>query len=567
MSSSGQPTCKKACKTSTNWISLAQAEADVAAAQCAEVRSYDGSGNNIANPTWGAVGQQLLRKAPTAYADGFASPAQRGALNPNVRKISNAVVKNVSGAAIKSAQLLSDMTWIYGQWFDHGRVITPENEEEVDNIAVCVGDEALPLGGIIPFHRSVFDETTGIAPNVPREQINALSSYIDGANLYGPNEERALALRLRDGTGRLKTSFGCGGALPPYNTNNLPNASLSHQDAEKMYLCGDVRANENSALLDMHSIWIREHNRLALSLPEMYQTLKGNDELIYQETRRIVVGHMQAIAENEFWPALLGPNGVPAYSGYNALVNAGIANEFSAALYRIGHSMVSGTLRSEAAVSKCGGTDESIVTDVPLDSLYFNTHYLKQHGTDGLLLGASNNVQREIDVHVDEALRTRLFAPHAPGVMLDLAALNMQRGRDHGLPDYNTMRVAYGLAPKASIDEITQNVALRAALRSPDAYGPAAVPSDLDPWIGALAEDHIDSETPVGELMHAGLVDQFTRLRDGDRFWYRNDPALPEWRKNQIANTTLAQIIERNTSLTIGKLFTADIFHVAEEAN
>jgi hypothetical protein len=69
---------------------------------------------------------------------------------------------------------------------------------------------------------------------------------------------------------------------------------------------------------------------------------------------------------------------------------------------------------------------------------------------------------------------------------------------------------------------------------------------DIDLWVGGLAEDHLDGTT-LGETFHTILVDQFTRLRDGDRFWYENVFAGDVI--DQLETTTLADVIERNSGV------------------
>lgn len=44
-----------------------------------------------------------------------------------------------------------------------------------------------------------------------------------------------------------------------------------------------------------------------------------------------------------------------------------------------------------------------------------------------------------------------------PGIVQDLFSLNVQRGRDHGMPDYNTVRVSLGMKPISSFKELSSN--------------------------------------------------------------------------------------------------------------
>ncbi|MCA9211752.1 MAG: hypothetical protein KDB27_01710, partial [Planctomycetales bacterium] len=133
------------------------------------------------------------------------------------------------------------------------------------------------------------------------------------------------------------------------------------------------------------------------------------------------------------------------------------------------------------------------------------------------------------------------FLDDGPG--FDLAAINIQRGRDHGLPDFNTMRTAIGLAPLDDFSELTSDEELARMFEK--VYGS---PDNADPWMAMIAEDHLPG-TMTGETMYAYLVDQFTRVRDGDRFYFEHalDPDLAA----EIKATRLSDIIERNTDLDV----------------
>jgi hypothetical protein len=123
-----------------------------------------------------------------------------------------------------------------------------------------------------------------------------------------------------------------------------------------------------------------------------------------------------------------------------------------------------------------------------------------------------------------------------------LAALNIQRGRDHGLADYNTMRASFGLPRVTSFGQITSDAALAERLR--DAYGSV---NDIDAWVGGLAEDHVSGGS-LGPLFTTIIVDQFTRLRSGDRLYFEAWMSPAE--KAAIKSTSLASVIKANTALT-----------------
>ena len=125
---------------------------------------------------------------------------------------------------------------------------------------------------------------------------------------------------------------------------------------------------------------------------------------------------------------------------------------------------------------------------------------------------------------------------------MDLVSLNVQRGRDHGLADYNSVRAAYGMPRVTSFREITPDGNVQRQLKA--LYGTV---DNIDLWVGGLAEKHIPGSS-VGPLFQRIMVDQFTRLRDGDRLWYQSTLRGEELR--QVDGTHLSDVIHRNTSLT-----------------
>lgn len=492
-----------------------------------EIANIDGTGNNLINPELGSVGEQLLRLTTPEYSDGISSLA--GGERASAREVSNAVVSQTE--SITNDRHLTDYIWIWGQFIDHDIDLTDGGElGEQANIAVPTGDPYFDPDGsgteLIELTRSQFDETTGTDSGNPRQQTNSITAFLDGSVIYGSDEERAAELRTFS-DGKLKTSDG---DLLPFNEAGLPNAGGT---SASLFLAGDVRANENLALTSMQTIWVREHNRIADELAQQHPD--WNDEEIYQQARSIVRAELQAITYNEFLPALLGQGAIDDYSGYDASVNPGIANVFSTAAYRLGHSLLSPELlrlNSDGSVADEG--------NIALQNAFFRPDQLVATGIDSLLQGAGAQLAQELDNFVIDDVRNFLFGPPGSGGF-DLASLNIQRGRDHGLADYNQTRVDFGLSAVTSFEEISSNPDVVAALMS--VYDSV---DEIDVWVGMLAEDHV-SGSSVGELMQVVLVDQFTRLRDGDRFWYQN--LLGGQALKRVEQTTLADVIERNSNV------------------
>lgn len=423
---------------------------------------------------------------------------------------------------------MSDLVWAWGQFVDHEIDLSEGVNPAEPRPFTTPMDDEFP-GRTIDFNRTIYDTATGTSVTNPRQQINQISSYIDATNVYGANATRAAAIRMFDGSGKLKTSTG---NLLPFNIANLPNAHTGNIAPTALFLAGDVRANEVTPLTCMHTLFMREHNRLCKTIVIEEPDLTGNDEAIYQKARRIVGALMQVITYEEFLPAILGENSISEYNGYNDAVDAGINNLFSTACYRLGHSMLSSIIKPTG------------LPDLKLRDMFFDPQRIISNGIEPFIGGLANHVMQEIDTRIVEDVRSFLFGSPTANTMLDLAALNIQRGRDHGLPDYNQCRIELGLKAKECFSDITCDKKLQKALEK--VYENI---SNIDPWIGGLAED-FHGQANVGELIFIVLKDQFERLRDGDRFWYENDPAFNNADRAILKSTKLSDVILRNTSIT-----------------
>ncbi|NOZ40426.1 MAG: peroxiredoxin [Planctomycetes bacterium] len=553
----------------------------VSTTQAVEFRTIDGTGNNLTNTTQGQAFTPLVRirdvlvnplpgfdpvpLAP-AYEDGIDTP--RGILDlanpagvgtsrlPNPRDISNAVVSQGSRSVLNPLRA-TDWLWQWGQFLDHD-IALEEPAPTSDPFLIPVTNSADPLFNpsfpFLPFRRNDPAPGTGAGTGVPREQVNKITTYIDGSNVYGSDQSRADFLRTFDG-GKLKTTSASNGEiLLPFNraTDPFPNANppvtpgSSPADADALFLAGDIRVNEQLGLTAVHTMFLREHNRLAEALgqrADLGQLVAGAgldanvasdvDEYIYQMSRKAVGATIQAITYNEFLPLLVGPDEVPTYSGYDANVNAAISNEFANAAYRVGHTLLSPQLQLADSAGNSLGS-------VALRDAFFDPSFAQENGVDALLKGLSMRQAQDVDALVIDEVRNFLFDEGNGG--LDLAAVNIQRGRDHGLPSYNDMRRGLGLDPRTEFSEITSDSTITDALAS--IYDSI---EDVDLWLGAIAEEAVGGGL-TGELLNVILVDQFTRLRDGDRFFYANDAGLLTLFPT-IGQTRLSEVIVRNSAM------------------
>ena len=508
--------------------------------RAARYRTMDGTCNNLREPNYGRTGTPFQRILLPEYAKGSVDlPRKRtgdGRELPAAREISNRMADGRNAADSENTLLLMQM----GQFIDHDITHTPNYAEEDQKC--CRSDGKFPrrfssekcfplrLSPSDPFWRGVktcmeFSRSLS-SPGLQcelqhREQTNQITHWLDGSNIYGSSEEEAAA--LRDRRGRLKVSRN-----RRQRRENLP--TCSRPEAEKIkacetcegededcYFAGDFRVNEQINLVVVHTLFMREHNRVARQLEA--SNPDWSDERLYQEARRITVAQYQHIVYNEWLPVILGNNYMrtfglfPLSSGhsqdYDDSFDPRINNEFAAAAFRFGHSLVPKTFLS---------IDSNRQPKVMrLKEVFFQPKEMKAPGFfDGLLRGLLDEKAKAADSDFVDELRNHLFENSLNQGGLDLVALNIQRGRDHGLPGYNKYReICMGsrantwtdLSPAIPQEHISH---LQRMYKSID---------DIDLFVGGFLEKpHQDSL--VGPVFKCIIGDQFARLKKGDRFFY-----------------------------------------------
>ena len=322
----------------------------------------------------------------------------------------------------------------------------------------------------------------------------------------------------------LPTRTQCGFESPLFSPGGFNATDL---------VAGDVRVIIQPTLASIHTLFLKEHNRIARELkPRLTSLLRRlsaskADELIYQQTRAIIGAEMQQITYAEYLPVVLGSREYAKYglnlkssSSYDPNVDPTILNEFATVAFRFGHSTVSDrfdgnppgwSLRNQyfkfddfaACVPNGKETAENNNGDCWISEMH---EAIKQLSPAG-------------DLIVGDALREQLFnsssANFGEPIAEDLIARNIQRAREHGIPTYGTLRRAcgmsrlYGNRRPSEISRTTWDRILAV-------YGKA---EDIDPFTGGLAET-APSDGIVGPLFACIIGTQFKRLKDGDRYFF-----------------------------------------------
>ncbi len=597
---------------------------DLAAVILSDRRTLDGSGNNLDELTLGQAGQNYVRVADANYADSIGEMVD----GPAERYLSNRIF-NDSNQNIFSENGVTHWSFVWGQFLDHTIGLREVGDEDL--IIGFEPDDPLEdftndLGGIATT-RSAVAEGTGI-DGAPRAQVNIVSSFIDAWAVYGGSAERLDWLRDGtvdgDPTNNEATLVNDDGYLPTAAARtgvDAPQTDLMGRlfaDPDSAVIAGDVRVNENIGLTAAHALFLREHNRIVELLPDDLDS-----EVKFQIARRIVAAQQQYITYTEFLPAM----GVELddYTGYDPTVDPSITSEFATVGYRA-HSQIHGEFEAEIPLEQLDDAileslqNQGVEVDIdeaagvaeiaiPLNVAFGNPALLQDVGLGNFLAGLTSEAAYANDGQIDNQLRSVLFQIPGPDTenpldcldgegiadcfsgVNDLGALDVARAYDHGMPSYNELRIAYGLAPVGSFMELTgeatedlggfsiddpaildfvqledgEGNALEVGTVAADTETVVAVRrttaaarlaalfddvDDVDAFTGMVSEPHV-AGTEFGELQLAMWTTQFEALRDGDRFFYGNDPVLGD-----IADVygidyqrTLSDVIADNTDI------------------
>ncbi|KTF74385.1 hypothetical protein cypCar_00047333 [Cyprinus carpio] len=249
--------------------------------------------NNRRNPLLGASNTAFTRWLPAQYEDGISQPKgwdpnklHNDAALPLVRLVSNRIL-STADADIESDREFTFMLTIFGQWVDHDLTLTP------------------------------------FSPSI--------RSFSNGLNCDESCErsEPCFPIPAPPGDPRLRPDT----CLPVFRS------SPACGSGNTAYMFGDVRVDENTALTSIHTLFVREHNRLARALHVLNPT--WSSETLYQEARKIVGAYNQILVFKEYLPHIVGPDAynrhLGLYPGYDENVDPTIANVFATAAFRFAH--------------------------------------------------------------------------------------------------------------------------------------------------------------------------------------------------------------------------------------
>ncbi|XP_071554291.1 salivary peroxidase/catechol oxidase isoform X4 [Temnothorax nylanderi] len=542
---------------------LGESCAAVHSVECDETskyRSIDGTCNNIDNPSWGSAMTAYTRVLFSQYFDGIQEPRRVGQTKkplPSPRLVSAAL--STANDQSDASRTLAVMEW--SQFIAHDMAHTPVRKMVSTGkpISCCQPDgDTLSPRHVHPdcFPISVSDRDPVYGQHYvrcmnyvrslpvlrsectfgPVEQMNQVSHFLDGSTVYGSTMKKSRELRTFEG-GRLRIDVQNNHAYLPRG-----DAELTSQCGENCYNSGDDRVNVHPQLAVIHTVWHREHNRVANTLARLNPD--WSDEILYQEARRIVIAEIQHITYKEWLPILLGRRYTRAiglivgnnYSrNYNSDDEPAVSNEAATAALRFLNSLMQGKLSLPDNLRQQNKT-------LQLAEHFFNPRVIESEEVfDGLLRGLATQTSQKMDISLIPDMTSKLYTSNGNDLGLDAISLDIERGRDHGLPGYNYYRRYCGLPAAKTFDDFLDYIPVEMMRKLRTIY---SHPNDVDLIVGGMAERPAD-DGMIGPTFRCLIYEQFSRTRRTDRFFYDSatqpHPFTPE-QLTQVRNVTLARI-------------------------
>uniref|UniRef100_A0A1I7SY14 peroxidase n=1 Tax=Caenorhabditis tropicalis TaxID=1561998 RepID=A0A1I7SY14_9PELO len=380
-----------------------------------------------------------------------------------------------------------------------------------------------------------------------RQQSNMATSYLDLSQIYGNTNEIANRMRLfKNGKIALRSVGGFNNQLgvPPAN---LDNSVCRSSSGKPCLLAGNNRINFLPTSGAMYTIWMRQHNLIAEKLSEVNP--QWNDQKLFEEARRINIAQFQHVTFNEMVPVLVGKEQLRVMgiklqnsgydSGYDINIDSSASNVFAAAAGQFFLTLLPSKFNIEDR--KFSSRSESLLKHFNDPSLIYEKGKI-----DGMLKFLLNAPIEKPGLHSSPLLRTA-FQRKDEADSVDIIAMVIQMGRDHGLPSYFQWRKF------CKLDDVNSFLALQSIFKPSvnisDFERLYETPEDIDVFVGGLSEQPSKGSL-LGPTFACLFAHQMAQTKRGDRFWYENfvsPSAFTSEQIDEIRKTTMARVICDNT--------------------
>lgn len=530
-------------------------------------RTITGICNNLDHPYQGSAQTAFGRLRDAIYEDHLSEPrrkSRRGGKLPGCRELSLAL-----GSRPLFDRRYNNFFVIFGQMIAHDVALSiPVSDTYSRPISSCSCNDkndwdkctVIDIEPNDPYLRGqkcmAFPATAQAFKNQVcslgvKEQMNANTHAPDLSTIYGSSSRTAQAIRSENG--RLKST------RPQWSRHELPpgqregKSCVDETYKRKCLTGGDSRVMINLLFTGIQSIFLRFHNQLADDLYQRFGKDSDDDkwtsDQIYEEARRYTIAFYQRMIYELWLPILLGEKRFEKDFGnkfpteYDSTVPLVVTNEFATAAFRL-HSLV------RDLFSRCN-YDLKVIDELWLHDILHKVRYaydVENNGLDSILCGSFYDYGFAFDGNFAHQIHNRLFEStnqYGNTWRNDLVAINICRGREHGLPTYNDMRETSYSSRADEFEEFHDTINTDGIKKLKRLY---KSPNDVDLFFGLNLEDPIPGGV-VGPTSAYIISEQFKAFRNADRFFYSHSRAFEPNEREAIKNYPIRCLLCRTIHL------------------